>query len=217
MSTETQAKTNIFAKAKKKETTTTKEKDVVVVSEEKHEGFSDKLLRLKDLRANIDNDSAEAELLEDQIKQVGKLEFLRLYEEEGKRPESFKLAGEKGGKFLFMVIDKYAPVPDDARAEELRSAYGEKTVSKFTEYALAKTVLEQWERDGVLNDKMEALSNAVMECDALTDDEKENLFVVTEKYYITKGSLEKLMSVKAEERTGFFYNIQPQCQLKNCK
>jgi hypothetical protein len=214
----TTAKTNLFAAAKKKEQPKAKdEKATVVVPESTHEGFSKNLMRLETLRSNMKRDEAEAKMLETEIKQRGQSEFLRLYDEQRVRPESFKLAGENGGKFLFMVIDKYATVPDETRAKELKEAYGDDVVTSSKEYSFNPELLKAWERDGVLDERIEALSTAIVECGELSDSDKENLITVTEKYSITKGMIDKLQTIKQEERTGFFYQIQPECQLKNTK
>ena len=137
MSTTTAKKPNLFAAAKKVEPRkAAKEKLEVVIKEAEHEGFSAKLKKLSDLKHTVSEAETEIETLEQDVKAVGVQEFIRLYEEKKVRPESFHLAGEKGGKFLVIVMDKYAMVPDDTRAAELRAAYGDEVVYTNTEYKL---------------------------------------------------------------------------------
>src|SRR5436190_7709884 len=197
MSTTTAKKPNLFAAAKKVEPRkAAKEKLEVVIKEAEHEGFSAKLKKLSDLKHTVSEAETEIETLEQDVKAVGVQEFIRLYEEKKVRPESFHLAGEKGGKFLVIVMDKYAMVPDDTRAAELRAAYGDEVVYTNTEYKFDNVLLAK---------HMDAISEAIMNIRSMTSEEKQNLFAVTEKHYIAKGSIERYMQYNEEERAGFFY------------
>lgn len=211
-------KTNLFAGAKKKETPKTKEKGTVIISEKDQPGFSDKLKRLETLRARVKADGSEAAMLELDIKAVGTQEWLNQYEENKCRPESFKLCGELGGKLMLKVIDKYVSVPDEKRAEELQEQYGEKIVTKKTEYTFNGELLEKYMEK--ISDALSPLQEHINEVYShLPEDERPTLIQCIDKFSITEGTVEKLVSLAAtkEERMTLFFTIQPQVQLAATK
>jgi len=204
---ETATKTNLFAKAKKVEPKkATEQKLEVVIPEAKHEGFSVKLKRLAELRKQVDEAATEIATLEQDVKEVGKETFIDLYERNKAKPDSFVLVGEKGGKFLIIMQDKYAGVPDDETASLLRETYGSDVVYTNTEYKFNSALLEK---------HMEALSEAITACAAIPDEDKENLFVVSEKHAIAKGAIERYMQYEPGKRREFLFTINPIIQLKN--
>jgi hypothetical protein len=202
----TTTKPNLFAAAKKKETPVKKDDKLeVLVKESEHQGFSTKLKRLAEIKKLMEEHEAEAKSLENDIKQEGQSRFLSLYQTQKTNPGSFILKGEHGGKFMMIVMDRYISIKDAERAAELRNWYGEDIVSENTTFSFNADLLEK---------HMEALSEAIMNCPSIPDGDKADLLIQEIKYAVAKGAINRLMQVPAESREGFFYNIQPVCQLK---
>ena len=66
-------------------------------------GLKNELSRYEELKALIKNSEAEMEVIAGTIKQAGKEKFLEVFENKGKKPESFHIAdGEE--KVLYIVL-----------------------------------------------------------------------------------------------------------------
>lgn len=215
MTATTTVRPNLFAKAAKKESTSkAKEKREVVLSEREHPGISEKMIRLADVRGELKSLEAESTGLEVDVKTEVIQTYLDVCREEGRTPESFKVKGERGGQFLLIVMDRYAKVPDETRANQLREAYGEDVVTK-TETFVFNNVL--------LNEHMELISNAIttaVEESDLSDDVKnrliEKLIQKEEKFAVSDGALERLPKLGEDKQGSFLFDIQPVVQLKVC-
>lgn len=205
--TETPVKKNLFAGAKKQPATAKKasDKKQLILSETAHPGISVKMERLVDLRGYLSEYETEAAQLEEEIKGIGNKVFIEEYKNQKRRPDSFTIRGENGGEFLLLVIDKYASVPDDTRAAELRKQFGEDVVTTTKAYGFNAALLEKY---------MDQISEALSECDAIPEEIKGDLIEVVEKHAITKGSIERMMQFEGEKQDMFMFNIKPQIQLK---
>jgi len=205
-------KASLFSSAKvvEKKTATKEEKLSIVLKESEFPGFSNQLKRATEIR-NISADlEAEGKMIEGQIKEIGKAQFINLYAKGKVNPGSFILKGEEGGAMMFIMMDKYLSIDSD-RAEQLKETFGEDTVSTSVEYSFNPTLLEKYES---------VLSELIMNCKEITDEDKAELIVQKPKYSVSKGMIERVSAIAGNDAARMetvINSIQPVAQLKNSK
>lgn len=189
-------KKNLFQKAEEKapKKSSSKDKEQVIV-----EGIESQIMRYDELKAIIDNATAEKELIGGKLKEIGKEEFLRIYSERNKVPENFDLA-DGDQRILFIVMDKYKKVEPE-KVPLLKELGG--LLEEVTTYTFNNEVLD---RVG------DIVSDLIMGSDKLTEKDKEKLLVATKTTAIKKGSIDRLMDY--EDPDSVFVLIEPILALK---
>lgn len=223
--------TNVFSKAKSNKTTTKKkvtdkvavipkfEDSVDMSSEKQMVDFHNKLARFAEIKGEMDKLKSELSGSESFIKDLGKEEFIKLFEKTGKRESSFNLTSEQGGNVMVIVQDKYITI-DEERAEYLNETYGEYDedenlidtfVEENSEFKFNMAVLER---------NQEVIGNLIGNCEDISKEDKENLIECVTKYSIKKGTIEKLYKISNDRDIDIetlFNEIQPVIQLKSAK
>jgi len=145
MKTQTETGFDLFAQAKQTVKSKQKKDDrtEVVLSESSYEGISDKLTRLQKLRNDIAELEAELKMLEGEIKQIGKDEFIQLFTKNRQYPGTFRMRGEGGGCMMFMPMDKYLTV-DEAKAQLIEKELGEDIVTQEVKYVFNPELLQKY-------------------------------------------------------------------------
>ena len=174
---------------------TAAKKDLKPVAVVKGEDFAEKLKKFNGLKEEIKNLTAEQKSIEGEIKSTALDEYIKLYDNMKRNPESIKIESEKGDKVMFIVMKKYTGAVDEERATELREKYGETFVEEKSELIMSNELLNKY------SEKLEAL---IMSADFMTEAEKEELFVQKVTYniksdaineaYTTTGNVEELIS-----------------------
>ena len=170
--------------------------DTHLVATVKGEDFANKLSKFNKLKEEIKNKTAEQKSIEGDIKSIAYEEYVKLYTNLKRNPESIKVASEKGDKVMFIVMKKYSGSVDEERATELREKYGETFVEEKSEVVMNNDLLNKYA------EKLEAL---IMSADFMTDSEKEELFVnkvvyniksdaINEAFTVGNGNVEELLS-----------------------
>lgn len=188
--------TNLFAATTTK-TAAPKKADKKVVSA--HE-LGDKVKRFADLKNQIDALTGELKMIEGDIKGKGKELFVQEYKRERRTPENFKIQDQTGSSCLFIVMDKYTAVDDEKAAilKDFDGLLGENVVYKFN--------TELVEKYGSV------LSELILNCPDIADEDKGNLISGERTYSVSKGSIDRLLQFSNPEQV--MELINPICALK---
>jgi hypothetical protein len=177
---------SLFAKAKKaapeKKIDPKKAKPRVTVN---IPGFFEKLKRQAFLKKEIKSIEAESELLDEEIKEVGKSEWAKLYQEDGVNPESIMIEAKHNNdtaQYMLLVADKYIIINQE-RADFLKETYGEEIVTTSETYEFDQKMVEKYG---------EVISDLIMNCDQIAEDDKEKIIKAKVTNAIAKGTIDKL-------------------------
>jgi hypothetical protein len=176
---------NLFAKAKKSAPAkTTKAKDEKVRIAIEDTTFFDKIEKLEVLQDQMKVAKAKADMISDELRDLGKSEWAKLYDQTGKNPGSVMLEqanAEDVAQLMFIPTDKYITITPE-RAEELQETYGEEIVEEETTFSFDSAMIEKYG---------EILSRLIEESDEIKDTDKEKIIKATTKYSVAKGTIDK--------------------------
>jgi hypothetical protein len=102
-------------------------------------------------------------MLNDELKDLARDEWAKLYDKTGKNPESVMLEyvkeeNDDTAQFMFIPTDKYITITP-ARAEELQDLYGETIVEEKTVFSFDNAMIEKYgEIEGAIKHKEYLLS-----------------------------------------------------------
>ena len=176
---------NLFAKAKKSapaKTTKAKDEKVRIAIEDKT--FFDKIEKLEVLQDQMKVAKAKADMISDELRDLGKSEWAKLYDQTGKNPGSVMLEqvnAEDVAQLMFIPTDKYITITPE-RAEELQETYGVEIVEEETTFSFDSAMIEKYG---------EILSRLIEESDEIKDTDKEKIIKATTKYSVAKGTIDK--------------------------
>lgn len=148
-------------------------------------GFFEKLKRQAFLKQEIKSYEAESELLDDEIKEVGKEEWAKLYDNSGVNPESIMIEAKQGlntAQYMLLMSDKYIKI-DSARAEYLKENYGADIVNETETYEFDQKMVEKYG---------EVISDLIMNCEQIEENDKEKIIKAVVSNTVAKGTIDKL-------------------------
>ena len=188
--------TNLFAATTTK-TAAPKKADKQVLSA--HE-LGDKVKRFADLKNQIDALTGELKMIEGDIKGKGRELFVQEYKRERRTPDNFKIQDQTGSSCLFIVMDKYTAVDDEKAAilKDFDGLLGENVVYKFNTELVEKYA--------------SVLSELILNCPDIADEDKGNLISGERTYSVNKGSIDRLLQFANPEQV--MELINPICALK---
>jgi len=177
---------NLFAKAKKSAPAkTTKAKDEKVRIAIEDTTFFDKIEKLEVLQDQMKVAKAKADMISDELRDLGKSEWAKLYDQTGKNPGTVMLeqvnATDDVAQLMFVPTDKYITITPE-RAEELQETYGAEIVEEETTFSFDSAMIEKYG---------EILSRLIEESDEIKDTDKEKIIKATTKYSVAKGTIDK--------------------------
>ena len=177
---------NLFAKAAKAAPAkTTKAKDEKVRIKIDDSGFFDKIEKLEQLQDTMKVAKAKADMISDELRDLGKTEWAKLYDKTGNNPGSVMLehvnVTDDVAQLMFVPSDKYITINAD-RADELREAFGEEIVEEETTFGFDSTMIEKYG---------EVLSRLIEECGDIAEKDKEKIITATTKFSVAKGTIDK--------------------------
>lgn len=176
---------NLFQKAKKSAAAkTSKAKEEKLRIKVKDSEFFDKIERLETLQDNMKRDKAAADILNDEIKEIAKTEWSKVFDKTAKNPGSVMLESRRDGDIAQLMIvpsDKYLSINED-RAEYLVETYGEDAVEEKTSFSFDNEMVDKYG---------EVLSQLIMDCDDIDEDDKDLIIKATRSYSVKKGSIDK--------------------------
>jgi len=145
---------NLFAKAKSTAATkTTDKKDSKVRINVDDVTFFEKIQTLESLQDRMKSDKAKADMISDEIKDLGKEKWSEMYQKTGRNPGSVMLESRVSGdtaQVMFVPSDKYISLTGE-KAEALREEFGEEIVEEKTTFAFEKSSKQlqysQWQKE----------------------------------------------------------------------
>ena len=177
---------NLFAKAAKSapaKVAKGKEEKVRITIED--EAFFNKIEKLEQLQDTMKVAKAKADMISDELRDLGKTEWAKLYDKTGKNPGSVMLehvnVTDDVAQLMFVPSDKYITINAD-RADELREAFGEEIVEEETTFGFDSTMIEKYG---------EVLSRLIEECGDIAEKDKEKIITATTKFSVAKGTIDK--------------------------
>jgi hypothetical protein len=176
---------NLFNKAKTTAPKTAAKKDEKVRVNLNDSDFFTKVYKLEILQDRMKSDKAQADMLADEIKDLSKEEWVRLYEKTGKNPGSIfveSIVNEQTAQVMFVPSDKYITVNAD-KAESLVEKYGQDIIEEKTTFSFDNDMIEKYG---------EVLSNLIMSSDDISDSDKERIIKASTSYAISKGTIDKM-------------------------
>ena len=176
---------SLFNKAKSAAPKTAAKKDEKVRVNLNDPDFFTKVYKLELLQDRMKSDKAQADMLADEIKDLSKEEWVRLYEKTGKNPGSIFVESIQDGQtaqVMFVPSDKYITLNPD-RAEVLIEKYGQDIVEEKTTFAFDNDMIEKYG---------EVLSNLIMNSRDISEDDKERIIKATTSYSVAKGTIDKM-------------------------
>jgi hypothetical protein len=199
---------NLFKKAASKATTTTKAaKDEKVRISIQDSSFFDKVQKLEVLNDQMKVAKAKADMISDELRDVAKYEWAKLYDKTGKNPGSVMLehvnSNDDTAQLMFIPQDKYITVNAD-RADELRSTYGEEIVEEKTTFSFDNEMIEKYG---------EVLSSLIEGCSEISAKDKEKIIKAVTVFSVAKGTIDKLD--KYGDVSEVMENVKPVVMLKN--
>ena len=177
---------NLFAKAKSTATTkTTDKKDNKVRINVDDVTFFEKIQTLESLQDRMKSDKAKADMISDEIKDLGKEKWSEMYQKTGRNPGSVMLESCISGdtaQVMFVPSDKYISLTGE-KAETLREEFGEEIVEEKTTFAFDNDMIEKYG---------EILSNLIMNSRDISEGDKERIIKATSTYSVAKGTIDKM-------------------------
>jgi len=176
---------NLFNKAKTTAPKTAAKKDEKVRVNLNDPDFFTKVYKLEILQDRMKSDKAQADMLADEVKDLSKEEWVRLYEKTGKNPGSIfveSIVNEQVAQVLYVPSDKYITVNAD-KAEVLIEKYGQDIIEEKTTFSFDNDMIEKYG---------EVLSNLIMSCNDISDSDKEKIIKASTSYSISKGTIDKM-------------------------
>jgi hypothetical protein len=176
---------NLFNKAKTTAPKAAAKKDEKVRVNLNDTDFFTKVYKLEILQDRMKSDKAQADMIADEIKDLSKEEWIRLYEKTGKNPGSIfveSIVNEQVAQVLYVPSDKYITVNAD-KAEVLIEKYGEDIIEEKTTFSFDNDMIEKYG---------EVLSNLIMSCNDISDSDKEKIIKASTSYSISKGTIDKM-------------------------
>lgn len=176
--------TNLFNKAKKTAPVKATAKDTKVRIRIENEDFFGNVARLSQLQDNMKRDKAKADMIADELKELAKDEWSKLYDRTGRNPGSVMLESvndlDDTAQLMYIPTDKYITINED-RATELQEAYGESIVEEKTTFAFDSEMVEKYG---------EVLSRLIEESNEISEKDKERIIKAVTTYSVAKGTID---------------------------
>ena len=199
---------SLFDKAKKSAPAkTAKAKDQKVRIAIEDASFFDKVAKLEQLNDTMKAAKAKADMISDELRDLAKTEWAKLYEETGKNPGSVMLehvnSNDDTAQIMIVPSDKYISITAE-RAEELQETYGEEIVEEKTVFSFDNKMIEKYG---------EILSRMIEESDEIAEKDKEKIIKAATTYSVAKGTIDDFK--KYGEVSEMIEMVKPVVALKN--
>jgi hypothetical protein len=178
---------NLFKKAASKSASEPKKaKDEKVRIKIEDPSFFDKVQKLEQLNDVLKSTKAKADMISDELRDLGRDEWANLYSKMGKNPGTVVLEhvndSNDTSQLQFIPTDGYIKISAD-RADELRDTYGEEVVEEKTTFGFDSTMIEKYG---------EILSRLIEECGEIAEKDKEKIITATTAFSVAKGTIDNL-------------------------
>ena len=150
---------------------------------------------------------AKADMLSDELRDVAKAEWIKLYEKTGKNPESIMVEAvndlDDTAQLMFVPMDKYITINGE-RAESLREEFGEEIVEEKTTFSFDNEMIEKYG---------EVLSRLIEESDEIAEKDKEKIIKAVTVFSVAKGTIDNFKKYGKVESV--MEAVKPVVSLKN--
>jgi len=198
---------SLFSKAKKAAPATKAKKDQKVRISVEDPNFFDNVQKLEALNDQMKSAKAKADMIADELKDLGKEKWAELYGQTGKNPESVMICQENASgdtaQFMFVPTDKYITITEE-RADELRETYGDEIVEEETTFSFDSRMIEKYG---------EILSDLIMNSPDIAESDKEKIIKATTKFSVAKGTIDNF--AKYGEVSEVMEAVRPVVAMKN--
>lgn len=198
---------NLFAKAKSAAPIKKAGKDEKVRVRVEDPEFFEKVSKLESLNDTMKAAKAKADMLSDELRDVAKAEWVKLYEKTGKNPESIMVEAVNDNddiaQLMLVPMDKYITINGE-RAESLREEFGEEIVEEKTTFSFDNEMIEKYG---------EVLSRLIEESDEIAEKDKEKIIKAVTVFSVAKGTINNLK--KYGEVESVMEAVKPVVSLKN--
>ena len=199
---------SLFSKAKKAapaKPAKAKEQKVRIPVEDTD--FFEKVSKLEQLQDTLKSAKAKADMISDELRDLAKTEWVKLYQETGKNPGSVMLeqvnSNDDTAQLMMVPSDKYITINEE-RAEELKEEYGDEIVDEKTTFSFDDLMIEKYG---------EILSEMIENCDEIPEKDKEKIIKATTTYTVAKGTIDKFLVYG--EAAELMETVKPVVALKN--
>lgn len=172
--------------------------------------FFDKMKKLEVLNTRLKQDKAEADIISDEIKEVAKVEWSKLYDKTKRNPGSIMLEAKDGldiTQCMFLAQDKYLTITPE-RAEDIKAKYGDDLIEERNTFSFDSEMIEKYG---------EILSDLIENCNQIPERDKESIIVSTKTISIKKGVIDDFSRISTEyneEVFDIFEQVKPVVALK---
>lgn len=158
-----------------------------------------KIKRQAFLKDEIKKLTAELELNDDEIKELGVRHWSQRFENSGVNPDSVMIELRERDnddaadtvQFMLNMKDQYIKI-DEAAAIQLRADFGDEVVTETDTYKFNPELVEKYG---------EILSELIENCDKISKDDKEAIFIAETKREVTKGTIDKFAILAKKKNT----------------
>jgi hypothetical protein len=198
---------SLFDKAKKVAPKKTAKKDDKVRVRLDNPDFFEKIEKLEQLNDTLKSAKAKADMISDEIRDISKSEWVKLYGETKRNPGTIFVEAVNDlndtASLMLIPMDKYITINEE-RAEELRETYGDEIVEEETTFSFDSVMIEKYG---------EILSKLIEESDEIDEKDKERIIKATTKFSVAKGTLDKMVEYGDVEVV--MEDVKPVVALKN--
>ena len=200
---------NLFEIAKDSQGEKSKKADNKTIVDVVNDEFFDKVQEFETLQDRMKRDKAKADVINGELKDMGKDEWIKLYKETGKNPGTITLQAENTegdiASTMYVPSDKYITI-DKTRSANLRKEYGNDIVNEETTYVFDNKMLEKY---GAV------ISKLILESEEIENNDKPKIIKGETSYSIKKGTIENLAKYGDVEK--IFEEVKPIVSLKNAE
>jgi hypothetical protein len=165
-----------------------------------------KINRLKIVNDKLKEFEEESKSISTELKEEGKKEWIKLYEQTGENPDSIVLEASEYddvARVLYVPSDKYTSV-NEKSSKELKEKFGEEIIEELTTYQFDPKMVDKWG---------DIISKLIEECDEILESDKEKIIKQTISYSIKKGSIDNLKNFG--DIAEVFEQVKPVVSLKS--
>ncbi len=195
---------NLFQEAKKEAPVTAAKKSHEEF-EIKDVEFNKDLVRLAAVNQQLDELDAESKLLSAAVKERSIKEYLKVFKEKGKFPETVIFRSIKAS-LMFLAQDRYIKI-DQERAHQLKTEYNKDIVAESTTFTMDSVLVEKYGK---------VISDLIMNCKDIKAEDKTKLIKATTSYEVAKGTIQNAMGF-GKKLQDVVEDVKPVFMMRNIK
>ena len=144
--------------------------------------------------------------LTDQVKEVAKVEWCRMYENSRMNPGSLKVYSQRESEVssvLFVPSDRYISLNETTKSS-LTKDFGEEVVQESREWSISSGMVEKY---------LPIIKEMIKNSSEILEEDKSRIFTESVKYSVKPGTIDNLPNLGQVEQV--FERVRPVVSLKN--